>query len=68
MLYNNLSEQSLFGPRKVVLCGKVSEPLSDHVRHLVKDGKYKTLNDFVEEAIIEKVRQESEDGGVKFEP
>ena len=43
------------GPRKIVLCGKVAKPLSDKVRELIKEGKYVTLNDFVEEAILEKV-------------
>ena len=59
-------EQSLSGPRKVVLCGKVSEPLSEQVRLLVKNGRYGTINDFVEQAILEKMKRETEDGGINY--
>ncbi len=62
----NVSEQSLSGPRKIVLCGKVSVSLSEKVRQLVKDGKYGTINDFVEQAILEKMKRETEDGGINF--
>ncbi len=59
-----MSKQLLSGPRKIVLCGKVSESLSEQVRQLVKDGKYGTINDFVEQAILEKMNRETEDGGI----
>ncbi len=59
--------QPLSGPRKVVLCGKVPEPLSEMVRSLVKSGKYGTLNDFVEAAILEKVERETEEGGINLD-
>ena len=58
--------QSLSGPRRIVLCGKVSESLSEQVRQLVKSGKYETLNDFIEAAILEKVERETEAGGIDF--
>ena len=71
---NNMKEktakengQSLSGPRKVVLCGKVSKSLSEQIRQLVKSGKYETLNDFVEAAILEKVERETEAGGMNFD-
>ena len=63
---NNSPAQALLGPRKVVLCGKVSESLSEKVRQLVKDGKYGTINDFVEQAILEKMKRETEDGRISF--
>ena len=58
--------QSVSGPREVVLCGKVSRPLSDQVRLLVKNGKYGTINDFVEQAIMEKMKREVEYGGINY--
>ena len=58
--------QSLSGPREVVLCGKVSRPLSEQVRLLVKNGRYGTINDFVEQAILEKMKRETEDGGINY--
>lgn len=62
----NASVQTMSGPRKIVLCGKVSESLSEKVRQLVKDGKYGTINDFVEQALLEKMKRETEDGGINF--
>lgn len=61
------NRQSMSGPRKIVLCGKVSESLSEQVRQLVKSGKYETLNDFIEAAILEKVERERETGGIQFD-
>ena len=61
MFYRNMS-----GPREIVLCGKVSRPLSDQVRLLVKNGRYGTINDFVEQAILEKMKRETEDGGINY--
>ena len=58
--------QYLSGPREVVLCGKVSRPLSEQVRLLVKNGRYGTINDFVEQAILEKMKRETEDGGINY--
>ena len=58
--------QSVSGPREVVLCGKVSRPLSDQVRLLVKNGRYGTINDFVEQAILEKMKREVEYGGINY--
>lgn len=60
------SESDYIGPRKVVLCDKVSESLSAQVRKLVKGGKYGTINDFVEQAILEKMKRETENGGINF--
>ncbi|MBO4552510.1 MAG: hypothetical protein J5673_04870 [Candidatus Methanomethylophilaceae archaeon] len=60
------SESDYVGPRKIVLCGKVSESLSEQVRQLVKGGKYGTINDFVEQAILEKMKRETENGGISF--
>ena len=60
---NNVPGNQFSGPRRAVLCGKVSQSLSDWVHDLVKDRKYRTINDFVEEAILEKAMKEITEGG-----
>ena len=64
---NDTFYKNMSGPREIVLCGKVSKPLSDQVRLLVKNGRYGTINDFVEQAILEKMKRETEDGGINYE-
>ncbi len=64
---NDMFYMNMAGPREIVLCGKVSKPLSDQVRLLVKNGRYGTINDFVEQAILEKMKRETEDGGINYE-
>ena len=64
---NDMFYRNMAGPREIVLCGKVSRPLSDQVRLLVKNGRYGTINDFVEQAILEKMKRETEDGGINCE-
>lgn len=43
------------GQREKVICGKVPITLYDDVKKMVKDGRYDSINTFVEEALVEKM-------------
>lgn len=46
---------NLTGKREITLCGKVSSLTNCKVRSFIDGKRYATLNDFVEEAILEKI-------------
>ncbi len=62
-------ERSAFaGKREKVVCGKISSKLNDIIRKIIEESeRYQTMNDFVEEAVLDKVmeimRSEGTEGG-----
>lgn len=55
-VFGDALRSSLSGKREKVVCAKVSNLLNEKVRKIVEDDeRYQTLNDFVEEAVLDKV-------------
>ena len=54
--FGDALRSSLSGMREKVVCAKVSNLLNEKIRKIVEeDERYQTLNDFVEEAVLDKV-------------
>ena len=72
MSQNNIVERSAFsGKREKVICGKISSKLNEVIRKIVEESeRYQTMNDFVEEAVLDKVMEilqnEGTEGGTSL--
>ena len=53
--FRSQMKEELGGKREITLSGKVSTQLNRRVRGAIDGKKYATLNDIVEEAILEKI-------------
>lgn len=49
----NKSSMEWKGHRSIVICGKISRELNEAVCGLIENGKYRTKNDVVEQALIQ---------------
>ena len=53
---NDEARKAFVGRREKVVCAKVSPVLSEAVKRIVEENeRYQTINDLVEEAVIDKV-------------
>jgi len=67
--FEELKKHEYTGKRENVVCGKISAKLNEAIRQEIGKDHYGSLNDFVEEAVMEKMIRinwaKIDNGGIK---